>query len=121
MASLIEALGVTLGASLTGGVVGVWFLVRMANLAAFSAGHLLGVLANPLLLALSLCRRSGASYRWWGWWAGGCLRGTIAGHKTHGVRKLGVPLVVVVDGLAPSMSRVCWRNGFCRAFWHFHS
>jgi len=52
--SLIEAIGVTLGALLTGGLVGVWFLVRMANLAAFSAGHLLGILANPLLLVVAL-------------------------------------------------------------------
>jgi hypothetical protein len=53
-ASMLEVIGVTLGALLTGGLVGVWFLVQMANLAAFSAGHLLGILGNPLWIVVAL-------------------------------------------------------------------
>lgn len=53
-ASLLEIAGVTLGALVSGGVVGVWFLVRMANLAAFSAGHLLGILGSPLWIVVAL-------------------------------------------------------------------
>ncbi len=52
--SLLEIAGVTLGSLITGGVIGVWSLVRMANLAAFSAGHLLGVLGSPLWLPVTL-------------------------------------------------------------------
>jgi hypothetical protein len=54
LASLLEILGVTLGSWLTAGFLGTWSLVRMANLAAFSAGHLLGVFKNPLLLPVAL-------------------------------------------------------------------
>lgn len=54
LASLLEIAGVTLGALISGGVVGVWFLVRMANLAAFSAGHLLGILGSPLWIVVAL-------------------------------------------------------------------
>ena len=54
VASLAEVLGVTLGSWLTAGFLGAWFLVQMANLAAFSAGHLLGIFKNPLLLPVAL-------------------------------------------------------------------
>jgi hypothetical protein len=54
LSSLLEVVGVTLGSLFTGGVAGVWSLVRMANLAAFSAGHLLGVLGSPLWLFVAL-------------------------------------------------------------------
>lgn len=54
LASLVEVLGVTLGSWLTAGFLGAWFLVQMANLAAFSAGHLLGIFKNPLLLPVAL-------------------------------------------------------------------
>ncbi|MCL4825778.1 MAG: hypothetical protein KJZ95_00335 [Caldilinea sp.] len=50
----LEIAGVTLGALFTGGVIGVWSLVRMANLAAFTAGHLLGVLGSPLWIVVAL-------------------------------------------------------------------
>jgi len=52
--SLIEIVGVTLGSLLTGGVVGAWFLLKVANLAAFSAGALLLTLGSPLLLPIAL-------------------------------------------------------------------
>lgn len=54
LSSLLEIAGITLGSLFTGGVVGVWSLMRMANLAAFSAGHLLGVLGSPLWLFVTL-------------------------------------------------------------------
>lgn len=37
---MIEVAGLLLGSLLTGGLVGIWFLVRAANLAAYSAGVL---------------------------------------------------------------------------------
>jgi hypothetical protein len=40
VARLIELAGVLLGSLVTGGLLGVWFLVRAANLAAYSAGAL---------------------------------------------------------------------------------
>lgn len=54
LASVVEIVGITLGSLLTGGLVGVWFLVKAANLAAFSAGALLLTLRNPLLLPIAL-------------------------------------------------------------------
>jgi hypothetical protein len=42
------------GALASGGLVGVWSLVRLANLTAFGAGHLLGVLGSPLWLPVVL-------------------------------------------------------------------
>lgn len=54
VATVVEVAGVILGALLTGGLVGAWFVVRMANLAAFSAGHLLGIFGNPLLIFIAL-------------------------------------------------------------------
>jgi len=50
----LEIAGITLGSLFTAGVVGVWSLVRMANLAAFTAGHLLGVLGGPLWIVVAL-------------------------------------------------------------------
>ena len=50
----LEIAGITLGALFTGGVVGVWSLVHMANLAAFTAGHLLGILGSPLWIVVAL-------------------------------------------------------------------
>jgi len=52
--SLLEIIGVTLGTLVSGGVIGLWYVVRMANLAAFSAGHLLSILGNPLLIVVAL-------------------------------------------------------------------
>ena len=52
--SLLEVLGVTLGSFITGGLVGLWYVVRMANLAGFSAGHLLGILGSPLWIGVAL-------------------------------------------------------------------
>ncbi|MBO9393146.1 hypothetical protein [Caldilinea sp.] len=53
-AKTLEIAGITVGSLLTGGVVGVWSLVRLANLTAFSAGHLLGVLESPLWIFVAL-------------------------------------------------------------------
>lgn len=52
--SLVEIAGVLLGSLLTGGLVGAWFLVKLANLAAFSAAALALTLRNPLLVVISL-------------------------------------------------------------------
>ncbi len=52
--SLIEIVGITLGSLLTGGLVGAWFLLRLANLAAFSATMLLTTLGSPVLLPIAL-------------------------------------------------------------------
>ncbi len=54
LAGIVEIAGILLGSLLTGGLVGAWFLMRMANLAAFSAGHLLGIFGNPLLIFIAL-------------------------------------------------------------------
>lgn len=54
IAAALEIVGVTLGALLTGGVVGIWSLVRMANLAAFTAGHLLAILGSPVWIVVAL-------------------------------------------------------------------
>ena len=52
--SLVEILGILAGSLFTGGLVGNWFLLRMANLAAFGAGSLLVALENPLWLPIAL-------------------------------------------------------------------
>lgn len=54
LASLIEIVGIVLGSLLTGGLVGAWFLMRVANLAAFSAASLLLTLPNGLWLVVAL-------------------------------------------------------------------
>jgi hypothetical protein len=54
LASLVEIVGVVLGSLLTGGLVGAWFLMRVANLAAFSAASLLLTLPNGLWLVVAL-------------------------------------------------------------------
>lgn len=54
VASAAEIAGILLGSLVSGGLVGAWFLVKMANLAAFSAGSLLLTLGSPLLLPLAL-------------------------------------------------------------------
>jgi hypothetical protein len=54
VASIVEIAGILLGSLLTWGVVGVWFLMRLANLAAFSAGSLLLTLQNPFLIFIAL-------------------------------------------------------------------
>lgn len=54
LASLAEVLGLVLGSLLTGGLVGAWFLMKLANLAAFSAASLLLTLPNPLLIVVAL-------------------------------------------------------------------
>lgn len=43
----IEVIAVFIGSLFTAGLVGIWFLVRMVNLAAFGTGILLETLANP--------------------------------------------------------------------------
>ncbi len=56
LASIAEAAGIVLGSLLTAGLVGAWFLMKMANLAAFGAASLALTLPNPLgvLVALPL-------------------------------------------------------------------
>ena len=54
LATAAEIAGIVLGSLLTGGLVGAWFLVRMANLAAFGAGSLLLALESPLWLPVTL-------------------------------------------------------------------
>ena len=48
MARIVELLGVTLGSLLSVGLIGIWFLVRALNLAAFNTGVLLVVSDKPL-------------------------------------------------------------------------
>ena len=52
--SLVEIIGILAGSLFTGGLVGSWFLMRMANLAAFGAASLLLALENPLWLPVTL-------------------------------------------------------------------
>ena len=54
LAALIEISGILAGSLLTGGLVGSWFLMRMANLAAFGAASLLLALDSPLWLPVTL-------------------------------------------------------------------
>ncbi len=54
VASVLEIAGILLGSLLTWGLVGAWFLMRLANLAAFSAGSLLLTLQNPFLIFVTL-------------------------------------------------------------------
>ncbi|MBK8049638.1 MAG: hypothetical protein IPK16_22540 [Anaerolineales bacterium] len=54
VARIIEIAGIVLGSLLTWGLVGAWFLMRLANLAAFSAGSLLLTLQNPFLIVIAL-------------------------------------------------------------------
>jgi hypothetical protein len=54
LASLVEVVGIVLGSLLTGGLVGAWFLMRVANLAAFSAASLLLTLPHPLWIVVAL-------------------------------------------------------------------
>ncbi|MCB0128557.1 MAG: hypothetical protein KDE58_40105 [Caldilineaceae bacterium] len=44
---LVELVGITIGSLLTAGLVGVWFLVRAVNFAAFHTGVILLVNENP--------------------------------------------------------------------------
>jgi hypothetical protein len=52
--SVVEILGIVLGSLLTGGLVGAWFLMKVANLAAFSAASLLLTLPNLLWIFVAL-------------------------------------------------------------------
>lgn len=54
LASLAEIAGIVLGSLLSAGLVGAWFLLKLANLAAFSAASLLLTLENPLLIVVAL-------------------------------------------------------------------
>ena len=54
LASLVEIVGILLGSLLTGGLVGAWFLVKMANLAAFGAASLLLTLGGVWMLPIAL-------------------------------------------------------------------
>lgn len=54
LASLVEIVGLLAGSLVSGGLIGAWFLMRMANLAAFGAASLLLALDNPLWLPVTL-------------------------------------------------------------------
>ncbi len=54
LAQLGEAAAVALGSLITGGLIGVWFIVRTANLAGFAAGSLAPALGGGLGLLISL-------------------------------------------------------------------
>ncbi len=53
-ASSIEIVGIVLGSLLTAGLVGAWFLMRLANLAAYTAASLLLTLPNGLWIVVAL-------------------------------------------------------------------
>jgi hypothetical protein len=60
----LEVLGVLLGSLLTGGIVGIWFLMRATNLAGFFSGVLLATSGDPagflaMLLPWTLLRLAG--------------------------------------------------------------
>ena len=54
LASIVEILGIVLGSLLTAGFVGAWFLMKVANLAAFGAATLALTLQSPLLVVVAL-------------------------------------------------------------------
>jgi hypothetical protein len=54
LASVAELLGIVLGSLLTAGFVGAWFLMKVANLAAFGAATLGNTLPNPLGVVIAL-------------------------------------------------------------------
>jgi hypothetical protein len=54
LASAVEIAGIVLGSLLTGGLVGAWFLMKLANLAAYSAASLLLTLPNFLWIVVAL-------------------------------------------------------------------
>ena len=54
LASVVELLGFVLGSLLTVGFVGAWFLMKVANLAAFGAATLASTLPNPFLAVVAL-------------------------------------------------------------------
>ena len=54
LASIAEILGIVLGSLLTAGFVGAWFLMKVANLAAFGAATLTLTLQSPLLIVIAL-------------------------------------------------------------------
>ena len=54
LAQLAELAAVALGSLLTGGLIGVWFIVRTANLAGFAAGSLASALGGSMGLLIAL-------------------------------------------------------------------
>ncbi|MEM7538179.1 MAG: hypothetical protein AAF639_38785 [Chloroflexota bacterium] len=54
MTRIMEIVGILVGAVLTGGLVGVWYLVHAVNLAGFSAGSLMFEIGNPLIFPIGL-------------------------------------------------------------------
>ncbi len=54
LVSVVEILGIVLGSLLTAGFVGAWFLMKMANLAAFGAATLGHTLPNPLQVVFAM-------------------------------------------------------------------
>jgi len=53
-ARLLELLAVTLGSLISIGLIGIWFLVKAVNLAAFNMGALLAVSESPFALVAAL-------------------------------------------------------------------
>lgn len=113
-----EIAGIVLGSLLTGGLVGAWFLVRMANLAAFSAGHLLGIFGNPLLIFIALPVWSILQITGAGGLVVLCAEPLLSGRFALGTwfRRRSRPLAifggVYVLGLL--------AEAILPAFWHFH-
>jgi hypothetical protein len=54
LASIAEIVGILLGSLLTAGLVGAWFLMKVANLAAFGAASLALTLPSPLWIVVAL-------------------------------------------------------------------
>ncbi len=117
-AALVEMVGVILGSLLTGGLVGAWFLVRMANLAAFSAGHLLGIFDDPLLLFVALPVWSILEIAGAGGLVVVCSELLLAGRFALGEwfrrRKRLLAIFAAIFGVG------LLAEAILPAFWHFH-
>mgnify|MGYP003382383134 CR=1 FL=1 len=119
LAGIVEIAGILLGSLLTGGLVGAWFLMGMANLAAFSAGHLLAIFGNPLLIFIALPIWSILEIIGAGGlvvvFAEPLLSGRFALGSWFQRRKRLLALFGVIFGLG------LLAEALLPAFWHFHS
>lgn len=117
-ATLIEVAGVILGALLTGGLVGAWFLVRMANLAAFSAGHLLGIFGNPLLIFIALPIWSILQIAGAGGLVALCSEPLLSGRFALGAWFRRRKRLLAIFGASYALGLVA--EAILPALWHFH-
>ena len=118
VATLVEAAGVILGALLTGGLIGAWFLVRMANLAAFSAGHLLGIFGNPLLIFIALPLWSILQIAGAGGLVALCSEPLLSCRFAIGAWFRRRKHLLAIFGALYALGLVA--EAFLPAFWHFH-